>query len=243
MSILIESTVGTIQDELEIDDALLAASNESVLLRFWELESTAVVLGRGKTSAQDVFEEACLSDGVPIVKRSSGGGTVLQGPGSFNYSLILPIQSYDALSTISDTNRFIMQSHCEALKPLEADLNVSGITDLCIKDRKINGNAQRRSKTHILFHGCFLMGISFELITKYLKMPSIKPEYRENRSHQDFLTQASFSKEDLKYSLKKAWGVNQTIHLSEIFIVDLNVMKYVSTRDTNQKNYHSQMSF
>src|SRR5258708_2951393 len=81
-------------ENLACDEALLDVSENSEdpgFLRFWESPSHFVVLGYGKHLQSEVFREACAEAGIPILRRCSGGGTVLQGPGSFNYTLILPI--------------------------------------------------------------------------------------------------------------------------------------------------------
>src|SRR5437762_2065530 len=59
------------------------------VLRLWEWPELAVVVGAGCRLADDVNESACLADGVPILRRSSGGGTVLLGPGCLLFSLVL----------------------------------------------------------------------------------------------------------------------------------------------------------
>ena len=60
----------------------------------------AVVLGAAGVIREDVNEETCRQDAVPVGRRSSGGGTVLLGPGCCLYSLVL---AYDKLSVIAAT--------------------------------------------------------------------------------------------------------------------------------------------
>ena len=50
--------------------------------------------------AQDVDEAACQADGVPILRRSSGGGTVLLGRGCLLYSLVLSYDRSPALAEV-----------------------------------------------------------------------------------------------------------------------------------------------
>src|SRR3954452_17786953 len=71
-------------ENLALDEALLLeaeAGRSGEVLRVWEWPRPAVVLGSGCKLAEDVWEEACAADGVPVLRRSTGGGTVLLGAG------------------------------------------------------------------------------------------------------------------------------------------------------------------
>src|SRR4051794_35022284 len=79
-------------ENLALDEALLLeaeAGRAGEVLRVWEWPRPAVVLGSGCRLAEDVDEEACRRDGVPVLRRASGGGTVLLGPGSLCFGLVL----------------------------------------------------------------------------------------------------------------------------------------------------------
>ena len=82
----------TPQENITFDDVLLnlAEKHEAgEYLRFWESPSVFVVLGRIGRAEIDVNATNTKTDGIPVLRRSSGGGTVVQGPGCLNYSLIL----------------------------------------------------------------------------------------------------------------------------------------------------------
>ena len=90
----LDLTLATPEDNLACDEALLdwAEAHESPgLLRFWESDRRFVVLGYANRVADEVDVEACRAEDVPVLRRCSGGGTVLQGPGCVNYALILPM--------------------------------------------------------------------------------------------------------------------------------------------------------
>ena len=188
--------------ELAADEALLDAGRDTWQLRFWEASDMAVVLGRGNTSSTEVNEAACKADAIPILRRASGGGTVLQGPGVYNYALVLPMTLDPALTTISSTNDWVMNNIAKALQPDCPEIQVSGYTDLSIHGKKCSGNAQRRSRSHVLFHGCFLCELDVALISKYLSMPSRMPEYRQTRSHDDFLAPVPLSRAQIKAGIR-----------------------------------------
>jgi lipoate-protein ligase A len=73
---------------------------------------------------------------------------------------------------------------------------------------KFSGNAQRRKKNFLLFHGTFLLNFDIALIDKFLRMPSKEPDYRQGRSHKDFLTNVDLPADVVKKSMTEAWGAN-----------------------------------
>ena len=52
--------------------------------------------------------DACRADGVPILRRTSGGGTVVVGPGTLNVSVILPESAAPGLSAVDGAHRYVL---------------------------------------------------------------------------------------------------------------------------------------
>jgi len=87
-----EETLASVEENLALDEALLIqadAGDGIPVLRLWEPRGFAVVLGASRRLREDVRVEHCDADGVPIVRRSSGGGTVVIGPGTINATVVL----------------------------------------------------------------------------------------------------------------------------------------------------------
>ncbi|HVZ18659.1 MAG TPA: lipoate--protein ligase family protein, partial [Terriglobales bacterium] len=189
---LCELTLDSPADNLALDEALLDHCEENKtdeVLRFWQPTGYFVVLGYANAVSTEVHLPFCRHAGIPVLRRCSGGGTVLQGPGCLNYSLVLRATESGPLSGITGTNCFIMKRHRDALSPLLGqDVRISGHTDLAVSDRKFSGNAQRRKRRYILFHGSFLLDLDLAMVEKTLQMPARQPDYRAQRSHGDFLT-------------------------------------------------------
>ena len=125
---LLERTLPSLAENLALDEALLldAEAGGPEVLRLWQWPSHAVVLGAGGRLADDVHEDVCQADGVPIRRRSSGGGTVLLGPGCLLYSLILRFERAPALSDLHASYRHILDTILGGLRPLASPLALQG---------------------------------------------------------------------------------------------------------------------
>jgi len=163
------------------------------VLRFWESERFFVVLGRVSRIEEDVYVDVAVKDNIPILRRCSGGGTVLQGKGCFNYSLILSKTIRPQIRDLYGSYRYVLDRIVSVLKDMGVNVKVFPVSDIAIANTamKISGNAQRRGRYFILHHGTILYDFPIDKISCYLKIPVVQPEYRKNRDHVDFLTNVS----------------------------------------------------
>lgn len=192
---------------LALDESLLIAAEEDragEVLRLWELSVPAVVVGSGGSVPIDVNVAACAADGVPIVRRASGGGTVLLGPGCLCFSLVLRYDRAPRLNEIPASNRYTLGRVLNALKSI-APAAVEGSSDLAVDGVKFSGNAQQRKRRFFLHHGTLLCGADLRLVSRYLNPPERQPEYRRNRPHTEFVTNLAARAEELKRLLIEEW--------------------------------------
>jgi lipoate-protein ligase A len=205
---LLDLTLPALASNLALDEALLLeaeAGRVTEVLRFWEWQQPAVVLGSGSILTQDVNEAACRVDDVPIVRRSSGGGTVLLGPGCLCFSLILAYDRTPLVREIRPSYCYILERNREALGGILPNLELAGTSDLAAGGRKSSGNSQQRKRHHLLHHGTVLYGFDISRASRYLHMPVRQPDYRHGRDHTNFLCNLPVTAEDLKRRLADAW--------------------------------------
>jgi lipoate-protein ligase A len=243
----LELTLPTPQENLACDEVLLDFCEEGYdheILRFWEHREPFVVLGYSNKARAEANLNAARWANVPVLRRCTGGGAVVQGPGCLNFSLILRIPDSGPLAGVTETNIHIMNRHKDALAPLlkgehrawraeggvqSSVINsqpsgvsprpsslvsavcVQGHSDLTLGDLKFSGNAQRRKRRSLLFHGTFLLGTDIELIERVLPMPSRQPAYRRHRRHHDFLTNVDIQRRAITEALKNSWHANEPL--------------------------------
>jgi len=213
---------------LAADEALLdwcEAGHGDETLLFWEPREIFVVVGYANKVATEANVAACEKKNIPIFRRCSGGGTVVQMPGGLNYSLILRIAENSPTQNITAANQFIMEKNRAAIEAAfrsqnsAARISVNGHTDLALAThhsspvtfKKFAGNSQRRRKNFLLFHGTLLLDCDLNLISELLLMPSLQPDYRASRPHEEFVTNLNLSAEKIKTALVKEWNANEEL--------------------------------
>jgi lipoate-protein ligase A len=211
----LDATFSTPLQNLACDEVLLQGSEEGYgqnILRFWEPTEYFIVLGYSNKMRTETNPSLCQQRGIPIFRRCSGGGTVLQGPGCLNYTLILRIEDSSPWKNLTQTNRVIMEKHRDALQLLTTKkLRVQGHTDLTLEDLKFSGNAQKRGRNALLFHGSILYRFSIHLMNEILPMPSLEPEYRQKRTHEAFVTNFPIDASVIKENLRSIWGATEPL--------------------------------
>lgn len=176
-------------------------------LRFWESPMTFVVLGRISAWEDDVYIKKVKRYRIPVLRRFSGGGTVLQGRGCLNYTLVLSKRLHPELNDLRKSYEFILGKIIKALKRIGIEAVFYPISDLALKETKtkFSGNAQKRGKNAILHHGTILYCFEKELMKRFLKIPKSTPEYRKGRSHDNFTDNVPCSRLALKKAIRKEW--------------------------------------
>jgi lipoate---protein ligase len=229
-------------DEVLLDNCEAGHGEETLL--FWEPRETFVVVGYANKVATEVNVAVCEAKRIPIFRRCSGGGTVVQMPGGLNYALILRITEDSPTRNITSANHFIMEKNRAAIesladefkiKNLKLKISVRGHTDLCLGDLKFAGNSQRRRKNFLLFHGTLLLDCDLSLVSELLLMPSLQPDYRASRSHTEFVTNLNLPAEKVKAALVAAWNADEELKNPPLKEISKLAREKYSTREWNFK--------
>jgi lipoate-protein ligase A len=86
LSVIVDDTRDPARN-LALDEALARAREPTPLLRVWQ-NDPSVVIGRFQRPAEAVDLAACARDGIPVLRRATGGGAVFTDPGSLNVTLV-----------------------------------------------------------------------------------------------------------------------------------------------------------
>jgi lipoate---protein ligase len=189
------------EENLALDESLLELGRES--FRLWESPVHFVVLGRSGRVEEEVNVEACQDAGIAILRRSSGGGTALQGPGCLNFACTLSLERWPALANVPASYEILLNRLAHALRV--PGLEVCG-TDILLRGKKISGNAQRRTRDWLLHHGTILYGLDLAVMERLLLEPARQPAHRARRTHRQFVTALDVTKAYLEQSMTNFWN-------------------------------------
>ena len=201
-------TYDAIEENLALDEALLVAAEErgvGAVLRIWEPTGLAVVLGASGRRLEDVDVALCRADGVAIARRSSGGGTVVVGPGTLNVAIVLPADAAPGLTAVDTAQAYVLERTARSIRRVGPAVEVLGLGDLTLAGRKFAGSAQRRLRRYFLVHTSILYNFPVDPIVRYTRHPIRQPSYRARRSHTSFLTCLDLPRSDLLTAILSAW--------------------------------------
>jgi lipoate-protein ligase A len=205
----LDSTFTDPARNLACDEALLdfcEANDAGEVLRVWEPANYFIVVGYSNKVSSEANVGACAARGIPILRRFSGGGAVLQGPGCLNYALVIKNERAGSVGDISESYKRVLTRHQVLFERiLKESARIEGTSDLAISGQKFSGNAQHRKRSYAVFHGTFLLNFDLTLIEVCLSMPSKQPDYRGRRSHQAFLRNLLIDCDLVRQSLREEW--------------------------------------
>jgi lipoate-protein ligase A len=179
----------------ETDDLALQLALDEVLLlsgvggaRVWRPAARAVVLGISSKVGEEIRLDACRSMRAAVLRRMSGGATVLLAPGCVCFSFFLRLASVIEAKTISGSYRYAIDIIKAAFDDLGIFTGFEPPCDVTYAGRKLVGIAQARRRRSALVHGVIPVELSVTDVARCLSHPTEEPAYRARRSHEDFMT-------------------------------------------------------
>ena len=209
----LDLSLPTAEENIALDEALLdevetaaeKGSEPRECLRLWEPAAPMVVVGRNSTIDGEVDVAFCRREGIPILRRASGGCAIVTGPGCLMYAVVLSYELRPNLKQLDEAHRFVLDTLLTGLRPLVANVDRKGTCDLVVGQHKFSGNSLRCRRNGLLYHGTLLYDFPLELVARLLKMPPRVPDYRAGRGHDQFVTNLPLSRAVLVNTLVTAF--------------------------------------
>lgn len=213
---LLELTLATAEENLALDEALLETaergSGPSEVLRLWESPQYVVVLGRSSQAKLEANLGACRRLGIPVLRRASGGASVLIGPGCLMYAVVLSYQLRPQLRMIEAAHQFVLAKLRAAIVPQLPEVAPSGTSDLTLNLRKFSGNSLRCRRQHLLYHGTIVYDLDISVMSECLGTPNRQPDYRADRPHEEFVANIPIDPGLLRREMARTWNADSPLH-------------------------------
>jgi len=229
----LELTLENPAENLACDEALLEEAElspdprASELLRIWEPQKPFVVLGRSSLLEQEVNLEACRQLAIPVLRRVSGGATIVTGPGCLMYAVLLSYERRPDLRLLDRAHQTVMEHQQRAIQEIGIECSIQGICDLTFQEKKFSGNSLRCRRNFLLYHGTILYDFPLSLLGTCLGTPQRQPDYRQQRSHLEFVTNISAPRGEIIRALKSVWDAgDETPIWPELMTSRLATEKY-----------------
>ncbi|CAO2831546.1 unnamed protein product [Amaranthus hypochondriacus] len=174
-----------ILQQLQLEEKLLRTSSDNWCIINDGTPDPTIVMGVSGKPTELLDVRSVLQQKIPVIKRFTGGGTVIVDDGTIFVSFIC---NKDAVPNLQPYPHPIMawssllynKVFCEA-----GDFKLRE-NDYVFGSHKFGGNAQSITKNRWIHHTSFLWDYE-EANMAYLKIPQRAPKYRQARDHSEFI--------------------------------------------------------
>ena len=176
---------------MALDEVLL--KQEKPVLRLYQWDPPGLSVGRFQL-LDDIDTGFCKKNGIDIVRRLTGGKTVLHDI-ELTYSFIIDedsmpesvIESYELISNalILGLKKINIEAHMNkspAKRKSAICFTDPSYNEILVNNRKIIGSAQARLKGKILQHGAILMEINYEKLVNCFMVRDKKETLEDTKS-------------------------------------------------------------
>ncbi|VFQ91023.1 unnamed protein product [Cuscuta campestris] len=174
-----------ILEQLHLEERLLRTSSDNWCIINDGTDQPTIVMGVSGKPTQLIEVHSVLQDKVPVIKRFTGGGTVIVDNGTIFASFIC---NKEAVPGVQPYPQPIMSWSNILYKNV-----FQGIGDFALRENdyvfgnhKFGGNAQSITKNRWIHHTSFLWDFETPNMA-YLKLPKRAPDYRQARGHLEFI--------------------------------------------------------
>ncbi len=171
-----------IWEQLAIEESYLRKRTENVCL-INEGSPPAIVMGISGQAEEHVHLGAAQEAACPVLRRFSGGGTVIVDESTLFVTFIFQKTSIDLGSSPERIMQWTGGIYSQVFDAIPFAIHEN---DYVVYNRKFGGNAQYVTKTCWLHHTSFLWDYKPERMS-LLKLPPKMPVYRQERPHDTFL--------------------------------------------------------
>ncbi|XP_043712087.1 putative lipoate-protein ligase A isoform X1 [Telopea speciosissima] len=211
----------SVLQQLHLEERLFRTSSDNWCIINDGTNAPTIVMGVSGKPSELLELKLVLQDKVPVVRRFTGGGTVVVDPGTIFVTFIC---NKDAVPNVELYPRPIM-----SWSGLIYEDVFRGIADFHLRENdyvfgnyKFGGNAQSISRRRWIHHTSFLWDYEDKNMA-YLKVPRRAPEYRSARSHVEFVCRMKDYLSTLDFIDRTVKAVKTHFSLTSMQLEEVNI--------------------
>ena len=170
----------------DLPDFDIMKHQDDFTVKVWRPEQTCLVLGQSNHPETSLIVDSVVKDQIPVYKRPSGGETVILT----NKMLVISVAF--RVPTLQNPKPYFARVNNGIISALEKQgvrgLNQKGISDIAIYEKKILGSSIYRTTQKMFYHAVLNISENIDTISRYISHPAKEPDYRQGRSHKEFVT-------------------------------------------------------
>ncbi len=147
---------------LAVDEYLLKNRKEDFLVI--GINERSVITGKHQIAHREADTRFVTLNGIPVIRRISGGGTVYHDAGNLNFSFIVKSEYGRQVDFVKYTSPVI-----SFLASLGVDARFEGKNDLKVNGLKISGNAEHVYHDRVLHHGTLLFDSDIQMLRSSIR--------------------------------------------------------------------------
>ena len=136
------------------------------------INKPSILIGRNQNTVSEIHLDYVKDNGIEVVRRLSGGGTVYNDLGNMNFTFIT--NRDPAGGQVKNGFEKFALPVINALRSLGVNAVFTGRNDIVIDGKKFSGNAQYFQKDKLLHHGTLLFDCDMSKLSLALKSKAIK---------------------------------------------------------------------
>ncbi|MCL2381648.1 MAG: lipoate--protein ligase [Treponema sp.] len=190
------------------------------VMMIWQADR-CVMLGLNQIAEAEIDTSYAKKEGITIVRRSSGGGTIFTDLGTLLFTLILPETQERYPLEIAKEKITIMVT--SALNAMGVPVNIEGRNDILVDGKKVSGIAQYARHGRLCTHGSLLYDTDLETLARVLRADKEKISSKALKSVRSRVTNIK-EYVSCRYSTREFWGL-----LKQNLFRDQNIREYKLT--------------
>ncbi|MCF8405699.1 MAG: lipoate--protein ligase [Bacteroidales bacterium] len=193
---------------LAAEEYLLKKMNQDCFM-LWRNEP-CVVVGKHQNTFSEINHQFVKDKNLPVIRRISGGGTVVHDPGNINFTFI----SEGKREKLVDFKKFTLPI-IDFLNNLNVPAKFEGKNDIRVEGLKISGNAEHVYKNKVLHHGTLLFSSDLKRLNQSI---NVNPDLFLDKGVRSVRSKVSNLQQFLPESLSIEAFINQlTKYVSKQF--------------------------